>query len=184
MARRRDRIFTGFFAGLFLLTSSALTIAVIYQAVHGNDTSTNSSQSDAQKAAENAQTQQANNNQKETKMENFTPTSQPQTKLQTIDIKQGTGATVEAGATITADYTGALMSNGTVFDASSQHGGPQTFSLSGVIAGWSQGIPGMKVGGTRRLLIPAELAYGSQSVSGIPANSDLVFDVTVTKIDK
>jgi FKBP-type peptidyl-prolyl cis-trans isomerase len=76
------------------------------------------------------------------------------------------------------------MSNGVIFDASADHGGPISFPLSGVIAGWSQGIPGMKVGGSRRLLIPANLAYGSQGNSGIPPNSDLVFDVTVTKIGK
>ncbi len=118
-------------------------------------------------------------------MQNFTPTSTPQTQLQATDTTAGTGATVKAGDTITADYTGALMSSGVIFDASVDHGGPQTFSLSQVIAGWSQGIPGMKVGGTRRLLIPAALAYGASPPSGsnIPANADLVFDVTVTKID-
>jgi len=116
-------------------------------------------------------------------MQNFTPTATPQTKLQAIDTVVGSGAVVKAGDNITADYVGALMSNGVIFDASADHGGPQTFSLSGVIAGWSQGIPGMKVGGTRRLLIPASLAYGPQSQTGIPANSDLVFDVTVTKIN-
>jgi FKBP-type peptidyl-prolyl cis-trans isomerase FkpA len=77
------------------------------------------------------------------------------------------------------------MKTGVVFDASQDHGGPQTFPLGQVIAGWSEGIPGMKVGGTRRLLIPASLGYGSQgSGSTIPPNSDLVFDITLTKIDQ
>ncbi len=170
MARKRDRIFTGFFAGLFLLTSSALTIGVIWQSTHSSSSS----------ASQNTTTTKP----KETKLDNFTPTSQPQTQLQAIDTKVGTGATVKAGDTVTVDYTGALMSNGVVFDASSQHGGPQPISLSQVIPGWSQGIPGMKVGGTRRLLIPAALAYGATPPQGstIPANADLVFDVTVHKI--
>ena len=117
-------------------------------------------------------------------MQNFTPTSIPQAKLELQDAVVGSGATVKSGDTITADYTGALMSDGTIFDASSKHGGPISFPLSGVIKGWSLGIPGMKVGGTRRLLIPADLAYGANSPgAGIPANADLVFDVTVTKIN-
>lgn len=53
-----------------------------------------------------------------------------------------------------------------------------TFGLDQVIAGWTQGVPGMRVGGTRRLIIPAALAYGSESpAKNIPANSDLVFDI-------
>lgn len=174
MTRKRDRAFAMFGALLFLITSSALTIAVIYSMTQQH--------SQNQAAANQAAT---NNKAKLTgaTMQGFTPITTPQTQLKVTDTKVGTGATVQAGDTITADYVGALMSNGTIFDASADHGGPQTFSLSQVIAGWSQGIPGMKVGGTRRLLIPAGLAYGSQSQPGIPANSDLVFDVTVTKIN-
>ena len=115
-------------------------------------------------------------------MNDFTPTSTPQTQLEYQDIKVGTGDVVKSDATVTADYVGALMSTGVIFDASANHGGPQTFPLNGVITGWSQGIPGMKVGGTRRLLIPASMAYGSQAQSGIPANSDLVFDVTIVSV--
>lgn len=121
----------------------------------------------------------------ETQLAGFTPMSSI-TQLQEIDTTPGTGATVKPGATITADYTGAVAATGIIFQSSKDTGQPATFPLSQVIAGWSQGIPGMKVGGTRRLLIPAALAYGSQPPqgSGIPANADLVFDVTVTKIDK
>ncbi len=176
MARKRDRAFAAFGAILFLVTSSALTIAVIYSLVqqsHQSDTPASTSTSTNQ------------TNLAGTKMQNFTPTTTPLTQLQIIDTTAGTGATVKAGATITADYTGAVMSTGIIFDASADHGGPQTFGLSQVIAGWSQGIPGMKVGGTRRLLIPAALAYGANPPSGsnIPTNADLVFDITVTKID-
>jgi FKBP-type peptidyl-prolyl cis-trans isomerase len=120
-----------------------------------------------------------------TQLANFTPVaSVPQ--LQQIDTTPGTGATVKAGDTVTVDYTGAVASTGKIFQSSKDTGQPVSFPLSQVIAGWSQGIPGMKVDGTRRLLIPAALAYGSQPPqgSGIPANADLVFDVTVHKIGK
>jgi FKBP-type peptidyl-prolyl cis-trans isomerase len=79
-------------------------------------------------------------------------------------------------------YTGALAKDGTIFQSSLDTGQPISFSLSGVIQGWQQGIPGMKEGGTRRLIIPASLAYGSQANGTIPANSDLVFDVQLIKI--
>lgn len=190
MTKIGGRVFAGFFAGLFIVTSSALTIGVIWQAVQDHKTKSNtvdtSQLNDAEKKAlAQAQAQsKLNNPTKEDTLDNFTPTTTPQTKLEVADTKVGTGDTVKPGDTITADYTGALMSNGQVFDASSKHGGPISFSLSGVIAGWSQGIPGMKVGGSRRLLIPANLAYGAQGNNGIPPNADLVFDVTVTKIGK
>lgn len=169
---KRTRIFMGLLAGLFLFTSSALTIAVVWQGTHDNSQASDQSSASQQKS------------QSDSKLSGFTPTSKPLAKLQTVDVKKGSGAAVPAGATVTVDYTGALMKTGVIFDASSLHGGAQPISLKQVIAGWSQGIPGMKVGGTRRLLIPAALAYGSSAQTGIPANSDLVFDVTVTKIDK
>lgn len=119
-----------------------------------------------------------------TTLQNFTPTSSiPQ--LQTIDTVAGTGAVVPAGASVTVNYTGAVAATGTIFQSSFDTGQAVTFSLDGVIAGWTQGIPGMKVGGTRRLLIPASLAYGANppSGSGIPANADLVFDVTLISVN-
>ena len=119
-----------------------------------------------------------------TKLTGFEPKSAV-TQLEIIDLTPGTGDEVKPGATITAHYTGALVADGTIFQSSKDSGQPVSFSLSQVIAGWSQGIPGMKVGGTRRLLIPAALAYGSNppAGSGIPANADLVFDVTLYKIN-
>lgn len=186
MARKRERAFAAFGAILFLVTSSALTIIVIVLLVQQHNqkkasdgaSSTPASSSASSSTSKQSSTQVAGN-----QMQNFTPTTTPQTKLAYIDSTIGTGATVKSSDTITADYVGALMSTGVIFDASAMHGGPQTFPLSGVIPGWTQGVPGMKVGGTRRLLIPAALAYGAQSQTGIPANSDLVFDITVTKIN-
>lgn len=103
--------------------------------------------------------------------------------LQCTDIKVGTGAVVLPTSTITATYTGALANSGKIFQSSLDTGQPFTAQLSGgVIRGWSAGIPGMKAGGIRRLIIPAQYAYGPQSVPGIPPNSDLVFDVTLIDV--
>jgi FKBP-type peptidyl-prolyl cis-trans isomerase len=105
------------------------------------------------------------------------------TQLEILDTVEGTGDEVPAGATITAHYTGALCADGVIFQSSHDMGRPITFPLNGVIKGWQQGVPGMKVGGTRRLIIPAEMAYGAQSPApNIPANSDLVFDIELVAI--
>lgn len=104
-------------------------------------------------------------------------------ELEVIDITEGTGATVEPGDTITAHYTGALVKDGTIFQSSKDFGRPATFGLHQVIAGWTNGVPGMKVGGVRRLIIPSAQAYGSQrAASNIPPNSDLVFDIELIAI--
>lgn len=178
MTSKAGRIFAGFFAGLFLVTSSMLAVIVIYTMITENKQQSNDSQ-------ENAQQQSDQSKLTGLPLPGFTPTDQPLSKLEFTDTKPGTGETVKAGDTVTADYVGALMNSGIVFDASADHGGPQTFPLSQVIAGWSQGIPGMKVGGTRQLRIPAALGYGSQGQGeSIPPNSDLVFNVTVVRIAK
>ncbi len=99
----------------------------------------------------------------------------------------GTGASAVAGDSVTVNYVGSLT-NGTVFDASANHGTQGfTFNLGAgqVIKGWDEGIVGMKVGGKRKLLIPASLAYGSQAVGNvIPANSALIFEVELLKVQK
>lgn len=117
-----------------------------------------------------------------TKLANFTPVdSVPE--LQIIDVTEGTGDVVPEGATITAHYTGALCKDGTIFQSSKDFGRPITFGLNQVIAGWTEGVPGMKVGGVRRLVIPAAKAYGAQSpAANIPANSDLVFDIELVAL--
>ncbi|HEX5447968.1 MAG TPA: FKBP-type peptidyl-prolyl cis-trans isomerase [Candidatus Saccharimonadales bacterium] len=103
--------------------------------------------------------------------------------LQCWDLKTGTGATATPTSTVTATYTGAVASTGKIFQSSLDSGQPFTAKLdSGVIQGWSAGVPGMKVGGTRRLLIPAQYAYGPQGGPGIPPNSDLVFDITLLAV--
>lgn len=118
-----------------------------------------------------------------TKLWRFEPRSDSVTELEIADTEIGTGEEVRAGATITAHYTGALVKNGTIFQSSHDFGKPISFGLNQVIAGWTQGVPGMKVGGTRRLVIPAAMAYGDVSPApNIPANSDLVFDIELVAI--
>jgi FKBP-type peptidyl-prolyl cis-trans isomerase len=117
-----------------------------------------------------------------TKLANFEPIPTVP-ELQSIDIVEGTGVEVTQNATITAHYTGALVVDGTIFQSSHDFGQPATFGLNQVIAGWTQGVPGMKIGGTRRLIIPSRLAYGSQrAAANIPPNSDLVFDIELIAI--
>jgi len=96
------------------------------------------------------------------------------------DLVVGTGATAVATSTVTVSYSGWLYDTsktdgkGTSFDSSAN----STFALSQVIAGWRQGVPGMRVGGTRRLIVPPELAYGSAgSPPRIPPNATLIFDI-------
>ena len=109
------------------------------------------------------------------------------TQLMMKDEIVGTGAVAVAGDTVTVNYVGALI-NGTIFDASANHGTTGfTFTLGAgqVIKGWDEGIVGMKEGGKRTLLIPADLAYGAQAVGDIiPANSALVFEVELLKVQK
>lgn len=192
MARKRERAFAAFGAVLFLVTSSAMTIAVVFTLVNQSKQSKQDSKSATNSAAIQKAIDQAkkkeNNVQDQPQLQgkplaDFTPTASI-TELKTIDTVAGTGDTVKPGDTVTVDYTGAVASTGVVFQSSKDSGQPVSFSLSQVIAGWSQGIPGMKVGGTRRLLIPANLAYGAHPPqgSGIPADADLVFDVTLHKI--
>lgn len=120
-----------------------------------------------------------------TKLHDFAPRSEAVTELEVKNIEVGTGDEVKPGATITAHYTGALVKNGIIFQSSFDFGNPISFGLDQVIEGWTKGVPGMKVGGTRRLVIPAEMAYGSSSpAKNIPANSDLVFDIDLVAIPK
>ncbi len=115
---------------------------------------------------------------------NFKPVSNV-ASLEKIDIIVGSGEEAKAGATVSVHYIGAIAATGEVFQSSKDFGtDPITFPLSGVIKGWTDGIPGMKVGGTRRLIIPSSQAYGANppANSGIPANANLVFDVELIAV--
>jgi len=101
----------------------------------------------------------------------------------------GTGAVAETGDSVTVNYIGALT-DGTVFDAYTNHqetanGFIFQLGAGNVIQGWDQGIVGMKEGGKRTLVIPASLAYGDKSPApSIPANSALIFEVELLKVQK
>ena len=122
---------------------------------------------------------------KGTSLPDFTPLGKrgKVEKLEIIDLVEGDGPVVPEDATITAHYTGALCVDGTIFESSHDSGRPATFGLHQVIEGWTKGVPGMKVGGTRRLIIPSDMAYGQRRASAqIGPNSDLVFDIELIDV--
>ncbi len=104
--------------------------------------------------------------------------------LTITDVECGDGDELEAGDVAVAHYTGTLE-DGTVFD-SSVGGDPVPFEIGtgSVITGWDEGIPGMKVGGTRTLVIPPELAYGPDGYGSIPPNATLTFEVELIDVEK
>jgi FKBP-type peptidyl-prolyl cis-trans isomerase len=167
-------------ACLFLFTSLSLSGLVIWQMV--KDSHNNKTTAGAQ-SQQTTTTPSKEGKLEGTKLSNFTPVSSI-SSLEKIDQKVGTGAEVKAGDTVTVHYTGAVAATGVIFQSSLDTGQAVTFPLSQVIKGWTEGIPGMKVGGIRRLVIPADQAYGATppAGSGIPANAPLVFDVQLIKI--
>jgi peptidylprolyl isomerase len=112
------------------------------------------------------------------------PAGPPPKKLVIKDIIKGTGPAATASSTVTVQYVGVLYKGGKQFDASwnDSSGQPVSFPLTGVIPGWTQGIPGMRVGGRRELIIPPSLAYKSQKQAKIPPNSTLVFVIDLHSV--
>lgn len=180
MTRVRERLFAGFGAFLFLASACALTIFVIFQSSSGDS---------ANQTASNSQQKTCSDSQSEptlTAPEAYQPT-EPVTALQSTDLEAGSGAGAKDGDCLVVKYYGTLASNGTKFDENFTDATAFAFTLGQgqVIEGWDKGMVGLKVGGTRRLVIPAKQAYGSQSPSeAIPANSDLVFVVKLLRIQK
>ncbi len=104
-------------------------------------------------------------------------------QLLVSDLVVGTGTEAVAGKNVTVNYKGTLI-DGTEFDSSYSRGEPFPFDLGAgqVIAGWEQGVAGMKVGGKRKLVIPPNLAYGDRAIGPIPANSTLIFEVELLDV--
>lgn len=174
------RVFAFTLAILFLVTSLGFTGAVLWQMHQDNKTK----QQTQQKDDSNSTTKTSKENMLEGKpLADFTPVSQVDS-LQKTDQVEGTGQEAKPGDTVTAHYTGAVAATGIVFQSSRDTGQPASFPLSNVIAGWQEGVPGMKVGGKRRLIIPADKAYGANPPQGsnIPANAALVFDIELVKV--
>lgn len=171
MAKKSQRIGALIITIIFAVTTVGTSGLVIYSLIaEGENTA----------APESSEQTNEESSLVGTKMQDFTPVAKVD-KLEVTDIKVGDGAEAKADSTLTVAYVGALAKDGTIFDASGSQ--PATFALNQVIKGWQQGVPGMKVGGTRRLLIPAADAYGAQSPSAsIPPNSDMVFDITLINV--
>jgi peptidylprolyl isomerase len=110
----------------------------------------------------------------------------PPKKLEIEDLEEGSGAEAKAGDLVTVQYVGVNYKNGEEFDASWNGGEPFTFPLGAgeVIAGWDQGVQGMKVGGRRELVIPPSLGYGATgSPPAIPPNEALIFVVDLLAVE-
>lgn len=175
------RFIWGFMAALFVVTALGVGIYAFWVNTHDNNKQGDNFISCPVKPV-TAKQQKKDGKLQGAKLAGFT-TLKHIDYVSCQDLKVGTGATAKANSTVTATYTGAIASTGVIFQSSEDTGTPFTAALnSGVIAGWGAGVPGMKVGGTRRLFIPAQYAYGSQSVAGIPPNSDLVFDITLLAV--
>jgi FKBP-type peptidyl-prolyl cis-trans isomerase len=175
MAKKRDRVFAWAGVVLFSVSALALSAAVIIQQIMSSPSSstTANATSCTDTAVELILTPPSA----------YIPKAAV-TSLQSIDLTPGTGQTAKAGKCLIVKYYGSLASNGTVFDENFSKTTGFAFQLGQgqVITGWDQGLVGMKVGGTRLLVIPPNLAYGSQSSATIPANSALVFVVKLLRI--
>ena len=110
------------------------------------------------------------------------PTGEAPATLQTQDIIVGTGTEVLPTSTLTVHYTLMTWSNGSIVESSWSGAQPATFPLSGVIAGWQEGLPGAKVGGRRLLVIPADKGYGPNGSGPIGPNETLIFVVDIIAV--
>ena len=110
------------------------------------------------------------------------PTGDAPATLQTQDIIVGTGTEVLPTSTLTVHYTLMTWSNGSIVESSWSGAQPATFPLSGVIAGWQEGLPGAKVGGRRLLVIPADKGYGPNGSGPIGPNETLIFVVDIIAV--
>ena len=189
MAKPHQRVFAFTLALLFLFSTVALSAFVIYQVVQDRDDSSISGNFDDSGGTSDSSPNvnvQEDGVLKGSTLDNFEPINTVE-ELQFVELKEGDGEEVQPGATVTAHYTGAFAANGLIFESSKDGGQPIQFGLEQVIAGWQQGVPGMKVGGTRRLIIPANLAYGP-APEGYEPNLDgrplgpLVFDIELTDV--
>ncbi len=180
MARKRDRVFAISVAALFFVSAFGFSFWVIWQAVSNNSSTSSSAATAAAKCTSG-----------EPAALQLTPPATayipkgPVTSLQITDLVKGKGQAAASGDCLTVKYYGTLATTGIVFDEdyTTKMGFKFQLGEGQVIPGWDQGLVGMKVGGTRRLVIPSSLAYGSQSPSAaIPANSNLVFVVYLVSI--
>lgn len=185
MTKKRDRVFAFTGAVLFLVTSAALTIAVIWQSTHQDSTDTAANTTNQNTSCQLTQVSAAAGT-----APSVYKTPDKVTQLQTTDLTEGTGQAAKNGDCLVVKYYGTVADSGTMFDEDFTKDTALQLPLGSsdpqqqVIQGWEQGLVGMKAGGERRLVIPANLAYGANPPAGssIPANAALVFDVKLLKI--
>jgi FK506-binding nuclear protein len=182
MSSRRDRIVAWVGVIVAALSAVALSAVVIIQQVITDRNAKQQptvNQSTAQACADN-------NTEQPLPVPDVYKPSGAVTKLQADDLSAGTGAGAKAGDCLVVKYYGTLAATGVKFDEDFTTTAAFAFTLGQgqVIPGWDQGLLGMQSGGLRRLVIPAALAYGSQSQGSIPANSALVFAVKLLRIQK
>lgn len=177
MAKTTQRAFALTLAILFFVTTVGFSGYFIWEMTQGTD----QAEDPAAQTAEESQT-----NEPKEYMQDFEPLGDERVaELKTTDKTVGTGTEAKETSTVRVEYTGALAKDGSIFDSSAKSGGgePAEFSLDQVIAGFKDGIVGMKEGGERRIFIPAAQAYKDQSPTpAIPADSDLVFDVKLVEV--
>lgn len=171
------RAFALSLATLFLVTSLGFSFVVIWQLVHRPKTPPTNPETSEQQEVDRLEGKP---------LSGFTPIAKID-QIKTIDLKSGNGVAVKRGATITVHYTGAIAASGNVFESSYDSGSPATFTVESgpgkLIEGWVIGVTGMKIGGKRRVLIPATLGYGATgSPPKIGPNTDLVFDIELISV--
>lgn len=161
---------------LFLLLAAGFVVLVGFGSKSSSVSTTPTPQADLK----------INLGQKEANNQNLETMNQTEEvkELKVEDLKPGTGTEAQKGKKITVNYLGTLV-DGTKFDSSYDRDQPFSFVLGSgqVIAGWDQGLIGMKVGGKRKLIIPPNLGYGNQAVGNIPPNSTLIFEVELLSVE-
>lgn len=173
----------------FIIFGSAVASAIfVLQAIRREQSDENVAVNEAaeQTNQDNQKTEETNpvneNALKGTPLPNFTPTTERVSEVQATDLTVGTGDEITAPTqTVTAHYTGARAVDGIIFESSKDSGKPFTSPLNQLIQGWQTGLIGMKTGGVRRLVIPANQAYGDDPSTGRPTG-DLVFDIELIAV--
>lgn len=176
MAKTTQRAFALSLAILFLLTTVGFSAYFIWEMTQESNASNNTTTTQTDTAEQT--------NQPKDYMKDFEPYGDKRIEEFSFeDKKVGDGTEAKATSTVKVQYTGALAKDGSIFDSTDTRGGePAEFSLEQVVKGFQQGVTGMKVGGERRIFIPAALGYGAEDAGSIPADSDLVFDVVLVEV--
>ena len=171
---------TQIFAIVILLIFAGSLLAGFVAPLMNKDEKANE-QADVLKQIEDLQKQQAEASTAEKEIDPNLKQEGDITAMQIIDSITGNGAEAKEGDTIKVKYKGALAKDGSVFDSNAE-GVEFKLAAGSLIQGWVEGIPGMKVGGKRRLIIPSDKAYGPQGTQGIAPDSDLIFDIELINV--